>query len=48
MVDSSKMEKYLNIGPVSDFLLVTKNILDSWSREGKGYQGGGTEKERME
>lgn len=39
MVDPAKIEKYLNTGPVSEFLLVTKYILDSWSREEKGRQG---------
>lgn len=49
MVDPAKIEKYLSTGPVSDFLLVTKYILDSWPREEKGRQGlKGTEKGRIE
>lgn len=39
MVDACKMEKYLNIGPVRDLILVTKYTLDSWSREEKGEWG---------
>lgn len=39
MVDPAKIEKYLNTGPVSELLLVTRYILDSWSREEKGRQG---------
>lgn len=46
MVDSSKIEKYLNIGPLSDFLLVTKCIFDSWTKEENGRRGRKGEKER--
>lgn len=44
MADLCRIDKYLNTGPVSDFVLATKYILDSWSREEKGEYVGGTQK----
>lgn len=35
MADLCRIDKYLNMGPVSDFVLATKYILDSWSRKEK-------------
>lgn len=46
MVDSFKIERYLNIGPVCDFLLVAKYILDSCQGR-KGRVRGGTEKAKI-